>query len=244
MCRIKGEPRSYRELCKSDLIAFTVSIRETDLALWAEKDFTKEATDLVLKYRHQIEEYIGREPLFATTLSPLPVTPDAPPIVKDMAKSTTCVGVGPMAAVAGAIAEFVGQDLLTYSREVIIENGGDNFLHSGKLRRVGIYAGSSPFSNRIALEIEPQDMPVGICTSSGTVGHSLSFGKADAVTVISSSATFADAAATAVANLIQTPEDIRRGIEFARQFKQIRGVLLIIGEKMGAWGKIKLIPLL
>ncbi len=241
--RRKGQPRTYRQLCKSDLKAFTVSVRETDLALWAEKDLTMEATDLVLKYRHQIEEYISLDPVFATTLIPHPVSPDAPLIVKSMAESAACVGVGPMAAVAGAIAEFVGKDLLIYSQEVIIENGGDNFLHSTKLRRVGIYAGNSPFSFRIALEIEPQDMPVGVCTSSGTVGHSLSFGKVDAAVVISPSATFADAAATAIANLIQTPEDIPRGIEFARHFEQIRGVLLIIGEKMGAWGKLKLISL-
>ncbi len=133
-------------------------------------------------------------------------------IVKTMAEAAEKAGVGPMAAVAGAIAEYVGRELLPFSREVIVENGGDIFLKTQKTRSIGIYAGeSSPFTGKLALRIEPKDTPLGICTSAGTVGHSLSFGKCDAAILVSPSASLADAAATAVGNLIQSADGHPQG---------------------------------
>ena len=132
-----------------------------------------------------------------------------------MSESAEKVGVGPMASVAGAIAEFVGNELSAYSAEVIVENGGDIYLKSLEKRIIGVYAGESPLTGKLGLEIDGEDTPLGVCTSSGTVGHSLSFGKADAVIVLSKSATLADAAATAIGNLVAQPEDITRGVEFA-----------------------------
>jgi len=149
--------------------------------------------------------------------------------------------VGPMAAVAGAIAEAVGRELLNFSSEVIVENGGDIFLCHKKTRHIGIYAGDSPLSGKLALEIEPEDTPLGVCTSSGTVGHSLSFGKADAAIVISPSTALADAAATAVGNLVKTAEDMPRAIEFVREVEGLTGIAIIVGDKMAVWGKINLV---
>jgi len=149
------------------------------------------------------------------------------------------VGIGPMASVAGAIAEFVGTDLLAFSPEIIVENGGDIYLKSLKKRLIGIYAGKSPLTGKIGLEIDGQDTPLGICTSSGTVGHSLSFGKADAVVVLSQSATLADAAATAIGNLIVQSDDIPRGIEFAKGIEGLTGLLIIKDDKVGLWGEVK-----
>jgi ApbE superfamily uncharacterized protein (UPF0280 family) len=145
-----------------------------------------------------------------------------------------------MAAVAGAIAQFVGAELSAYSPEVIVENGGDIFLKSDSDRVVAIYAGQSPFSGKLGLEIKGKDTPLGVCTSSGTVGHSISFGRADAVTVIARSATLADAAATAIGNLISQPDDIPKGIEFARVNPELLGVLIIKDDKIGVWGRIKI----
>ena len=145
-----------------------------------------------------------------------------------------------MASVAGAIAEFVGSQLLAFSPEVIVENGGDIYLHSLGKRLIGIYAGKSPLTGKIGLEINGQDTPMGICTSSGTVGHSLSYGKADAVIVLSPSATLADAAATAIANRIIQPGDIPNGIEFAQSIDGLKGVIIIQDEKVGLWGEVKL----
>jgi hypothetical protein len=145
-----------------------------------------------------------------------------------------------MAAVAGAIAERVGRELMKLSPEVIVENGGDIFMKTLTNRLVGVYAGSSPFTGKIALEVEPEETPLGICTSSGTVGHSLSYGSADAVIVISPSAALADAAATAIGNLIQESGDIPMGIEFAQDIAGLKGVLIIKGDKLGIWGEVKI----
>jgi ApbE superfamily uncharacterized protein (UPF0280 family) len=151
--------------------------------------------------------------------------------------------VGPMAAVAGAIAEWVSKDLLKLSREVIIENGGDIYLTTSQERTIGIYAGSSPLSLKIGIVIRPEETPLGVCTSSGIVGPSLSFGKADAVCILSKSAALADAAATAVGNILQEKKDVERGLERGREIEGVLGTLIIMGEKMGVWGNIRLIQL-
>jgi len=145
-----------------------------------------------------------------------------------------------MASVAGAIAEFVGTELLAFTPEIIVENGGDIYLKSLGKKIIGIYAGESPLSGKIELEIDGADTPLGICTSSGTVGHSLSYGKADAVIVLSQSATLADAAATAIANLIKQPGDMPSGIERAKSIEGVSGVIIIQGDKTGLWGKVKI----
>jgi ApbE superfamily uncharacterized protein (UPF0280 family) len=237
------QPRTYRHwITSKDLVAFNVTVKETDLYIRASQNLRSKALRLVLKYRGLIERYIERHPAFLSSLEPLPVTSDAPLIVKAMLEATSKVGVGPMASVAGAIAEFVGTDLSAFSPEVIIENGGDIYLKSLSQRVVGIYAGRSPLTGKVGLEIDGKDTPLGICTSSGTVGHSLSFGRADAVAVLSPSATLADAAATAIGNLIKQPDDIQRGIDFARGIAGLKGLVIIIGEKIGMWGEVKICP--
>ncbi len=235
------EPRTYRHWVKGeDLVSFNVVVKETDLYIRASRNLKSKALKLVLKYRDTLERYIERHPSFLTSLEPLPVGDDAPRIVKLMSESAAKVGVGPMTAVAGAIAEFVGTELLTFSPEIIIENGGDIYLKSLRKRVVGIYAGKSPLTGKIGLEIKGEDTPLGICTSSGTVGHSLSFGKADAVVVLGQSATLADAAATAIGNLIKQPSDIACGIEFARGVEGLKGLLIVKDDKVGLWGEVKI----
>lgn len=237
------QPRTYRNWVKDkDLVSFNVIVKETDLAIRASSNLEQKARQLIIKYREMLEHYVKQHPLFLTTLEPIDVEENAPPIVAQMAEAAKKAGVGPMAAVAGAIAEFVGSELLASSPEVIIENGGDIYIRSQKKRLVGIYAGKSPLTGKIALEIEPNETPIGICTSSGTVGHSLSFGRADAVVVLSRSATLADAAATAIANIINEPADIPKGIELAQSIDSVSGVIIIKDDKMGLWGRVKLYP--
>jgi hypothetical protein len=235
------EPRTYRHWIKGkDLFAFNIVVKETDLYIRASTNLQRKAYKLVLKYRDALERYIERHPTFVTSLEPLSVGEDAPPIVKSMSQSAARVGVGPMASVAGAIAELVGTGLLAFSPEIIVENGGDIYLKSLKKRLIGIYAGKSPLTGKIGLEINEADTPLGICTSSGTVGHSLSYGKADAVMVLSKSTTLADAAATAIGNLIVQPGDIPSGIEFAKGIDGLKGVIIIKDDKIGLWGDIKI----
>jgi len=235
------EPRTYRHSIKNnDLISFNTVVEETDLYISASSNLQREAYKLVSKYRDILKRYIEQHPSFLTSLEPVPVGDDVPCIIKSMSEAAGKVGVGPMASVAGAIAEFVGRELLTFSPEIIVENGGDIYLKSLRNRLVGIYAGKSSLSGRIGLEIDGRDTPLGICTSSGTVGHSLSFGKADAVIVLSKSATLADAAATAIGNLIVKSGDIPRGIEFAMGIEELKAVVIIKDDDMGLWGKVKI----
>jgi ApbE superfamily uncharacterized protein (UPF0280 family) len=235
------QPRTYRHWVKDkDLVAFNVTVKETDLYIRARSDLKRQAHELVLKYRQMLEGYIKGHPSFLTSLEPLAVDDDAPPLVIDMAEAAAKAGVGPMAAVAGAIAECVGSELLDFSPEVIVENGGDIYLKSLNKRLIGIYAGKSPLTGRVGLEIEGKDTPLGVCTSSGTVGHSLSFGKADAVIALSRSTALADAAATAIGNRILKPSDIPSGIQFAQTIKGLKGLVIIQGEQVGVWGEVKL----
>ncbi len=233
------EPKTYRHWIKGeDLTSFNVVIKETDLYIRASANLEEEALNLVIKYRDTLESYIERHPPFLTSLEPLPGTGDIAPILRPMMDASRKAGVGPMASVAGAIAEYVGSRLINSAEEVIIENGGDIYLKSSRKRLIGIYAGNSPLSGKIALEIEGRDTPLGICTSSGTVGHSLSYGRADAVIVISASASLADAVATATGNMVKESGDIPKGIGFARCIDGITGTVIIKDDSMGVWGDV------
>jgi ApbE superfamily uncharacterized protein (UPF0280 family) len=238
------QPRIYRRWIKNDdLVSFNVVIKETDLYISAQRNLETEAIETVIKHRRPLEEYIRSHPLFLHSLEPYSVEDDAPEIVREMAQATEMVGVGPMAAVAGAIAEFVGRDLLVYSPEVIVENGGDIFTKVLQKRLIGVYAGESQFTGKIALEISHEETPLGICTSSGTVGHSLSLGAADAVIIISPSTPLADAAATAIGNKVGAAGDIDAAIEQAKTISGLAGAVIIKEDKMAIWGDVKLVTL-
>jgi ApbE superfamily uncharacterized protein (UPF0280 family) len=209
----------------------------------ARKDLSSEGYERVFQYRHALETYIHQNPDFKDSLTPLGLDPLAPSIVQAMLQSGQAAGVGPMAAVAGAIAEFVGKDLLAFSPDVIIENGGDLFIVCNESLTVGIYAGESSLSGRVGIQLTPSGRPVGLCTSSGTVGHSLSFGRADAVTILSPSAVLSDAVATAVGNRVQTKNDIQSALDWSQKIPDVEGALIICGEQMGAWGDLELVTL-
>ena len=237
-------PRFYRHWIKdSDLIYFDLAVKQSDLYIGAYHNLKDKALKSLLKYRTSLEKYIEHHPLFLTTFEPYQAEADAPIIVKEMSQASQIAGVGPMSAVAGAIAEGVGKDLLSYTPEVIVENGGDIFLKVAKKRVIGIYAGHSPLTGKIALEINPEATPLGICTSSGTLGHSLSLGNADAVIAISPSTALADAAATAVGNIVETSENISDALKKAQEIPGLQGMVIITGDKMGVWGKVKIVPL-
>lgn len=241
--------RIYRQQHRQeDLVHFQLAVEETDLDIGVRKDrFSNELMEWVKETiracRRPLEDYIQRDPGFVNALTPYAVLPDAPLIVQAMAEAGRLAGVGPMAAVAGAVAELVGKSIAKRSKDVIVENGGDIFMRSSRIRKVGIFAGDSSLSNRVAIEIRPDQTPLGICTSSGKVGHSLSFGKADAVVVLSPSVPLADAVATACGNLVQTVDDLERTIEFASKITGVTGVLVIKDDRLAVWGSVKLIPM-
>ena len=236
------QERTYRNrVSHNDLTAFHICVSETDLSIYCDSDLSQKALEAVYIYRGFIESYIKNHPDFLTSLSPLRTDDLAPPIIKDMITATLAANVGPMASVAGAISEYVANDLLMLSPNAIVENGGDIFLKTLREVRVGIFAGNSPLTYKINLLLRPAQMPLGVCTSSGTVGHSLSFGKADAVCVVSKSSTVADAAATAIGNLVKAKRDIRAALDKGMQIEGVLGALIIMGEHFGVIGEIELI---
>lgn len=235
--------RSYRQLVHGGSAPMRVTVQETDLSVYAEGLTAEVVKDAVIAQRGYLEGYIRRFPRFAQTLVPWPEDSLAPLIVQEMIKAGQRAGVGPMAAVAGAMAERVGTELLGRTDEVIIENGGDVFIKTERPLTVGVFAGNSPLNLKVGLQIHPSESPTAVCTSSGSVGHSLSKGNADAVCVICASCALADAAATAICNRVVAHTDIEPAIQWGRSIKGIEGILIIFADKMGMWGRIQLKPL-
>ncbi|MDQ7779709.1 MAG: UPF0280 family protein [Planctomycetota bacterium] len=237
------QERSYRSwVTDRGLVTFEVKVRETDLQIRAEHDLSELADKLVRECRRDIESYIARDRRFLTSLTPLAVEANAPVIVKRMAEDAAQFGVGPMAAVAGAIADCVGRGLLQHSAHVIVENGGDIFALTPSPVTFALFAGQkSPFTRGFRFRVSCAARGKGICTSSGTVGHSLSFGKADAAVVVAQSASYADAAATALGNLVRCEDDIERIVEQERRLQRVDGVVLALGGRIGIWGDIEVV---
>ncbi len=241
--------RTYRTLHQAgDMHYFNLRIKQSDLAIGVDQESYSDSLVALcrkelISLRGQLEDYINLQPEFLTSLVPLKLLPEAPEMIRQMAKAAALAGVGPMAAVAGAISQALGQKLKIYCRECIIENGGDIYLHSQRERSVAVFAGPSPFSNKIAIRISPEETPLGICTSSGTVGPSLSFGKADAVVIKARDVSVADGVATAAANLVKSEDDLIKAIEFVQNIKQVAGILAIKNDKLAAWGEIEIISL-
>jgi len=236
--------RIYRNLVKkNNLVSFNVVVKETDLFIHAGKILVDKTTELVLKYRGYVENYINMYPDFEKTLKPWQINGPAPSIVRDMVNAGNKAGVGPMAAVAGAIAEYVGLDLLSSSDEVVVENGGDIFLKTNEPLKIGIFAGKSPLSLRIGFRIDSIKKPAAVCTSSATVGHSLSLGNADAVCVLSESCSLADAAATSIGNHIKSKADIPKAIDIGKNIEGADGIAIIVNDEIGMWGNLELIKI-
>ena len=234
--------RFYRDwVRRDDLVRFDVKLRETDLAIRAHADLRDDALACVRRVRAQITSYAETRPGFLETLTPWDDDPSAPRIVRDMLRASATYGVGPMAAVAGAIAEAVGRTLLTSSDEVIVENGGDVFLQMNRPARLLLYSGeTSPFGGKLVVKVDAPGAPRGVCTSSAHVGPSLSHGAADAVLVVADNAALADAAATAIGNRVRSAEDVARALDDERRRGLLRGALITLGETFGAFGEIEL----
>ncbi len=235
------EARTYRSISRpSDLVCYEVMYKETDLFCCTSVDVKRTIEARVLVYRNQLEAYIRQRPEFAESLTPVSTDFVAPRIAKEMIEASAALGVGPMACVAGAIAEFVGRDIDALSDEYILENGGDICIKTRHPRRVMIYAKDSPYSSRIGLNLKAQETAYGVCTSSGTVGHSLSLGRADAVCVVGHSALFCDGLATRIGNLVNKEGDISDAIEEAKTFPGVTGLVIVMGKSLGIWGDLDL----
>lgn len=240
---LKMERPEYRTATKvRGLATYRVKVKESDLLISTPNRREKEALEALLEVRLGLEGYLELHQDMAPSLVPVKPDKSAPPIIKEMCQAAQVVGVGPMAAVAGAIAQFVGEKLLAIEREVIVENGGDIFIKSSRKRVVALYAGDSPLSMKIGIRVKPEE-GLGICTSSGRFGHSLSLGKAHSVTVVAARASLSDALATHLGNIVKGPQDIKRSILKGSSYPGVKGIVIICEDRLGAWGDLELVNL-
>jgi ApbE superfamily uncharacterized protein (UPF0280 family) len=232
--------RFYRSWVREDLERFQVTLGQSDLLILCDRQLKGTARGALRRVRRRIERQIEQDPRFASALEPYPVDAGAPAVVRGMARAAARWQVGPMAAVAGAVAGAVGRHLLRHARTVIVENGGDIFARAPRRLVFRLYAGAdSPFSDRLGFEVDARQ-GIGVCTSSGVVGPSLSFGRADAVVAIADDPAEADAAATALANRIRAPEDVGRVVARERRHGVLKGLVACAGDRIGCFGELEL----
>ena len=220
---------------------FCVTVKETNLLIRAETDLTDEAYSAVMDARNTIEGYIRSRSEFQTSLIPIADDPYAAPIIKEMIRDSGLSGVGPMAGVAGAIAEFVARRLLPASGEIIVENGGDVFLVSGDTRVIALCAENE--GPNVGIEVGDAKRGLGICSSSALIGRSLSLGTADLATVVAGYGALADAAATALGNRVKKTTDIEPALADITAIPGVFGAVAIAGGKIGAAGDVKIVAL-
>ncbi|MBI5016408.1 MAG: UPF0280 family protein [Deltaproteobacteria bacterium] len=238
--------RTYRrfEATGGRRVPFRACVETTDLYLLADRDLSAEALTAALAARGLLDAHIERHPAFATALRPLPLPAEPlPALLERMYRAARTAEVGPMAAVAGAIAQTVGEELRRHAAEVLVENGGDLYLDLEEEAVAGVFAGASPFSGRLGLRVTAERTPLGLCTSSGTVGPSLSFGCADAAIVLAADAALADAMATALGNRIQGPGDLEAAVDWALAVPGVRGAVAILGDRMAARGDVEFVEI-
>jgi len=193
----------------------------------------------IVRQRRILEGYIGRHPEFGTSFGPLEVLADAPESARRLARAAGLAGVGPMAAVAGAMAQLAGEaGLAAGAREAVIDNGGDIYLRIIEPIIISLHTGTAEIGDRLALAIEPRQTPLAVCSSSGRMGRSTSLGDCDLATVVAQDAALADAAATRAANLVKTVENVDAALETISAIHGIDGVLIVKTNRVGIAGRL------
>lgn len=197
----------------------------------------------IFSIRRDLKNYIMKNEDFLLSLEPIKAEGDLPLIVRTMVESSDIADVGPMACVAGTISELSLNYLMDNdSKYSIVENGGDIALINEETVLCGIYSKNPILGNDMAFEIKARNSPLGICSSSGKIGHSISFGEADSVTVISGSSSIGDGLATRIANEVngETSEDkVSNGLECSENYKEFfEGILIVSQNHVGTIGKL------
>jgi uncharacterized protein len=193
----------------------------------------------IVNQRRILEDYIRCQPEFLTSFDPIDLYPGAPPVAEQMAWAARLAGVGPMAAVAGAMAQLAGRaGLAAGAPEAIIDNGGDIFIQAVEPVTIGLDAGTAKVGNSLAFLLEPDETPISICSSSGKMGHSTSLGLCDLATIVAKDAALADAAATAAGNLVKTVDDVDAALERISRIEGVDGVMIVKDDRVGMAGRL------
>ena len=215
----------------------TFTYREAAFRICCEK--FDAVTAEIVRQRRILEDYIDHHPGFRRSLKPLDLLAGAPDVAQSMVWAARLVGVGPMAAVAGAMAQRAGQAALEAgAREVIVENGGDIYIRAVEPVIIGLKTGMTDLGDRLAFSLKADDTPISICSSSGKMGHSMSMGECDLATVVAKDAALADAAATRAANLVSNVDDIDPALGNIAGIEGVDGVMIIKGARVGIAGKL------
>ena len=215
--------------------------KQTDIWLKTEDRLNSRQAEEFLKQAYlEIEQYIASNMDFLSSLHPIEVPEKAPNIVKQMCMYSIQAGVGPMAGVAGAISEFLGQKLSSYHRQIFCNNGGDIYYKTTEEQQVLLSAPGSPFHNRIKISMPSAINGKGLCTSSGISGHSINMGRAFSVTILANNACLADVWATSISNQVRSDTDIEHGLELCKKQEGIEGTVILVDQSLGAWGDISL----
>jgi uncharacterized protein len=227
----------------SKLFKEAFSYKDSNCTIIADKQVgLATAKRSICKNREQLEQYISKHPKFKYALKPYP-PPHEPLAAKLMAEVAEKAKVGPMAAVAGVLADLAVQEMVADGCAVaVVEDGGEVSAVSDRPIDVAFAAGDEPLSKHFGFRLT--DFPSGVATSSGRFSHALSFGDAEAATVFCRDSGLADAVATAVGNVIKGDDPnvaIRRGIEIAKNIDGVHGALILYQGCVGTWGKIPLI---
>ena len=197
------------------------------------------AKESITRNRQELEKYIQTNQKFFYTFDPIPA-PSEPLVAKLMALAAQKANVGPMAAVAGVIADLAVADMLkTGCKVAVVEDGGEISAVSDRPVDVALAAGNEPLSKRFGFRLS--EFPIGVATSSGRFSHAFSFGDAEAATVFCKDAGLADAAATAVGNVVKGDDAesaIQAGIKRGLSIEGVEGVLVLYKGQVGTAGKI------
>ena len=236
--------RSYRSRFSDDGRRwFCVKFLESDLWIGVDSgsyraSMEEDVYTFLVDLRRQMDAYLLMDPQYKSALTPYDAGLEAPNILKEMSRVSHKTGIGPMSAVAGAVAKHVADFLGT--KEVIVENGGDIYAKATSDMDISVFAGQSPLSEKVGLHIPAAAFPCGICTSSGTVGPSLSLGRADAMMIVCKDVLLADSYATAMANRIQSVNDLQPVIESIQAIPEILGALAVKDDKLAVCGLYEL----
>ena len=224
------------------------SEKESNLTIISEsKHAIAKAKEVFYYHRNILEEYVLKDKYFLKSFTPMKVKSDLI-IIKKMAIAAELCDVGPMAAVAGALADIMlevkkSKEIANYkpAKIALVENGGEIAVDSEKSMKIALYAGKNKLNLNIGFLIKKEDCPMGIGTSSATIGHAISLGEADAATVFAENAALADAAATKVGNLVKgndIEKSIKKGLDAVDDIDGVFGVFISRGNKIGSTGKI------
>jgi uncharacterized protein len=216
------------------------TLKETQCTIISDKQQAIQAAiESIRRNRQELDLYVRANPKFLHTLKPI-TAPENPPVARLMAIAAEKANVGPMAAVAGAIADLAVGDMTRIGCEVaVVEDGGEIFAVSNRPVDVAVAAGEEPLSKRFGFRLT--EFPIGVATSSGRFSHAVSFGDAEAAIVFCKDASLADAAATAVGNMVKGEDaqaGIQAGISRGMSIEGVNGVLIIYKGQVGMAGKI------